>query len=163
MASAGGNSRESISLNLNPLLDVFSILITFLLMSFSTDPISHDVPKDLTLPESKTIAALDEIPTVIVTRNEVLVGDKKIANVIGGDVEERDRAQGAIFPLYEELKILAEQNKKLAKTEVDKNKTGTLTVEIDKDHRFKLLKRVMISGQQAEFITYKLTVSKELN
>lgn len=163
MASAGGKAGESISLNLNPLLDVFSILITFLLMSFSTDPISHDVPKDLTLPESKTIAALDEVPTIIITKSEILVGDKKIANIVAGDVEEKDRSQGAIFPLHTELKLLAENNKKLAKTEAEKNKTGSLTVELDKDHKFKLLKRVMLTGQQSEFITYKLTVSKEMN
>ncbi len=163
MASVGGENQDSLSLNLNPMLDIFSILITFLLMSFSTDPISHDVSKDLSLPESKTIVALDEVPTIIVTRSELLVGDKKISNIIGGDVEEKDRNQGAIQPLHDVLKEMFEQSKKLAKSDADKNKTGALTVEIDKDHRFKLLKRVMLTGQQSEYITYKLTVSKEMN
>ena len=33
MASAGGGSKDTLFLNLNPMLDIFSILITFLLMS----------------------------------------------------------------------------------------------------------------------------------
>ena len=48
-------------------------------MSFSTDPISHDVSKDLELPESKTIISLDEIPTVMVTKKSLMVNDKQIS------------------------------------------------------------------------------------
>ena len=77
MASAGGGSKDTLSLNLYPMLDIFSILITFLLMSFSSDPVSHDVDAGIELPESSTIVALDEVPTIVVTKTEVRVNDKK--------------------------------------------------------------------------------------
>lgn len=167
MASTGSNSNETISLNLNPMLDVFSILITFLLMSFSTDPVSHDVNPALELPDSLTSTSLDEIPAIVVTPSEILVNDKKIATLVDGDVEERFRSQGAILPLFETLKKLAQVNErvsKLAQTKAaDKAAINKITMEMDKKHKFKLMKRIMLTAQQAEFITFKLAVAKEGN
>ena len=165
MASTGSNSNETISLNLNPMLDVFSILITFLLMSFSTDPVSHDVNPALELPDSLTSSSLDEIPAIVVTPSEILVNDKKVTTLVDGDVEERYRAQGAILPLYETLKQLADVNdrvSKLARAKTpDKSAVSKITMEMDKRHKFKLMKRIMLTAQQAEFVTFKLAVAKE--
>ena len=40
---------------------------------------------------------------------------------------------------------------------------STLTMEMDRSHRFKLMKRIMLAAQQAEFITFKLMVAKQGN
>lgn len=166
MASAGGKSKDQLSLNLNSMLDIFSILIVFLLMSFSSDPVSHNVDAGIELPQSNTMLALDEIPTIVVTKTEVRVNDRKVSSIEAGDVPEKDRQQGAIYPVYEELKKLAEANKRLKGRATDdhtaKGSTGALTLEMDKGHRFKLMKRIMLSAQQAEFVQFKLMVQKEL-
>lgn len=161
MASAGKDG-ESLELNLTPMLDIFSILVTFLLMSYSTDPINHDVDELLELPDSVTIAVLDEVPTITVNRNEIRVNDKKITVIVNGDVPEKDREQGAIYPLFKELEKIAELNKQVnsKRDPGEKKKPGEITMEMDKEHNFKLMKRVMLSAQQAEFITFKLMVSK---
>lgn len=168
MASVG-NSKDKLTLNLNPMLDIFSILITFLLMSFSSDPVNHDVDAGIELPQSITTVALDEIPAIVVTKTEITVNDKKVSTIVDGDVPEKDRSQGAIFPVYEELVKLAEANKRInAKVRrqddpTQKGITGALTMEMDKGHRFKLMKRIMLAAQQADFVTFKLAVQKELN
>ena len=162
MASAGASDNSSVSLNLYPMMDIFSILIVFLLMSFSSDPVNHDVNPSIELPQSRTLASLDEVPAISVTRNEIIVNDKKVVNIVNGDVPEQDRSQGAILPVYEELRKLREAGKRIEKKANGKEKdTGTLTMELDKDHRFQLMKRVMLSAQQAEFITFKLMVAKD--
>lgn len=158
MASVGNDSGEQIALNIMPMLDIFSILILFLLMSFSTDPVSHDLNESTELPDSETLNSLDEVPTIVLGKNEILVNGKKIVTLIDRDVQERDSSQGAIHQLFEELEKLAEANKKFSST--SKKKPGTLTVEIDKKHKFRLLKRVMLSAQQADFVKFKLMVSK---
>lgn len=161
--STGGDSGEALSLNLTPMLDIFSILVTFLLMSYSTDPVNHDVDPNLELPRSATLVSLDEIPALVVNRNAIMVNDKKVADVINGDVPEADRAQGAIMPVFKELEKLYEANKAVRAKggqEEDK-KAETLSLEMDKEHSFKLLKRVMLSAQQANFITFKMLVSKD--
>ncbi len=158
-----GVSTEGASLNLMPMLDIFSILITFLLMSFSADPINHDLNQGVELPNSKSLRALDEIPTIVVSKSEVYVNDKKLFGLVDGDVPESVREQGAIRPLYDELKKLMEVNKNYRKKFGAKGGADSLTLEMDKEQNFKLLKRVMLSAQQAEFIEFKLMVEKAFN
>lgn len=165
MASAGGEGGESLSLNLTPMLDIFSILVTFLLMSYSTDPTQHDVDANLELPESVTVASMDEVPAVIVTRKEILVNNKPLVTLENGKVPAADLTQGAINSLYKALVEIAEANKLAAKelagsTDEKKSKPAQITVEMDKNHNFELMRRIMLSGQQAEFLTFKLLTSK---
>lgn len=164
MASVGGEGGDSLSLNLTPMLDIFSILVTFLLMSYSTDPVNHDVDKNLELPDSVTIVNMDELPSIIVNRDEIFVNDNKIVSLENGKVPSQDISQGAIIPVYNELQKLADQNKKIAarlNDENKKSKPGVITIEMDKKHDFELLRRIMLAGQQAEFITFKLLVARE--
>lgn len=160
--SGVGKSKEAISLFMTPMLDIFSILITFLLMSFSTDPVSHDVNPGLELPTSLTFVSLDEVPAIVVTKTELLVNEKKVSTIVNGDIAEADRSQGAILPLHDELKKLAEANKRLAASrDATKSKPGSLTMEMDKTHKFVIARRVMLTAQQSEFVTFKLEVAKE--
>ncbi|MBC7659981.1 MAG: biopolymer transporter ExbD [Chitinophagaceae bacterium] len=168
MASAGGDSGETLSLNLMPMLDIFSILVTFLLMSYSTDPTTHDVDSNLELPDSVTLVTMDEVPSIVVNRNEILVNNKKLVTLENGKVPAADLAQGAIMPVFKALKEISDVNKKAIEefrrdTSPDdkKAKPGEITIEMDKKHDFQLLKRIMLSGQQAEFVTFKLLVAKE--
>jgi hypothetical protein len=162
VASAGGEKGEAISLNIMPMLDIFSILVTFLLMSFSTDPLNHDLHQGVELPMSDTISGLDEVPDITASPTELLLNEKKIVDIVNGDVPEGARDQGAIRPLFDELEKLRESNLRVNKAVNKKDKTGSLTLEMDRRHNFKLMKRIMLSGQQAEFITFKLAVRKEL-
>ena len=146
-----------------PMLDIFSILITFLLMSYSTEPVSYDVSAGVELPNSSTLVSLDEVPTIRVTQDEIYVNDKMVAEIKGGDVSEADRSQGAVYPVYEELQKVAEANKRAVRRSgaEDKKSLSVLSMEMDKGHRFKLMKRIMLAAQQAEFVTFKLLVEKE--
>ncbi len=166
MASVGGDGGESLELNIMPMLDIFSILVTFLLMSYSTDPVNHDVDQNLELPDSVTLVNMDEIPSIIVNRDEIYINDNKIVTLQNGKVPPQDIQQGAIFPVFEELEKLAVANKKAiekirGKEDEKKAKPGEITIEMDRKHDFRLLRRIMLSGQQAEFITFKLLVAKE--
>ncbi len=152
---------ESISLNIMPMLDIFSILVTFLLMSFSTDPINHDLREGVELPKSVTIEGLDEIPQISATPTALYLNDDMIAQIVEGDVPEKDRSQGAIPELYKKLVEIHKLNTRLREAQGKKEKVGTLTLEIHQKHVFKLMKRIMLTAQQAEFATFKLAVKKE--
>lgn len=163
MASVGGGNDDVLSLNLTPMLDIFSILVTFLLMSYSTDPVSYDVNENVELPQSVTLVNMDETPSITVTKKEIFVNEKKVSDIINGDIPEADRSQGAAFTVFKELEKLAKMNKKVvaANGEETKKKAEKITMEMDKGHRFKLAKRIMLAGQQTDFVTFKLMVSKE--
>ncbi len=158
MASVGGSS-ETVSLNIMPMLDVFSILILFLLMNFASDPVTHDLAPGLELPESAILEALDEVPTVVISENEILANDKKMITLANGKIPDSQKSQGGIAVLYKELQKMSEANRRLAK---DPSKIDTITLEVDKRQKFDVIKTVMITAQQADFIKFKLMVSKQI-
>ena len=159
MAQVGDGDGEQISLNIMPMLDIFSILILFLLMSFSTEPVSYDVSQGVELPYSSTLISLDEVPALRVTQNKIMVNDKDIVGLSNGQLKKFDKFQGAIYPVFKELEILAAVNKKI---QVDSNEPLDITLEVDKSHEFKLVKKVMKSAQQADFIKFNLMVEKDI-
>lgn len=159
MASVGGQSGDAISLNIMPMLDVFSILILFLLMNFASDPVTHDLSPGMELPESAVLEALDEIPTVIISQNEIMANDKKLVSLLNGKVPENQKSQGGITVLFKELEKMGAANRRLAK---DASKADIITLEVDKRQKFDVIKTVMLSAQQAEFIKFKLMVSKQI-
>ena len=159
MASVASEENDLVALNVMPMLDIFSILILFLLMSFSTEPISHDLNRGVELPESMTLSSLDEVPLVMLTTSEVLLNDKVIANINNNRITGPGLTQGAVEPLFTELVKIAETNERFMK---DKDKSLGLTLEIDRRHDFRLIKKVMLSAQQAGFVKFKMMVSKRL-
>ena len=132
-------------------------------MSFSTDPVNHDIDPNVELPSSITVANLDAIPAIVVSRNEIFINDRKIISLENGKVPEKEITQGAIQSVFRELQKLAKTNEKAVGIEGEerKQKLGTITMEMDKDHVFTTMKQVMLSAREAEFITFSLMVATE--
>lgn len=166
MASVGGGDGKELNLNLYPMLDIFSILIVFLLMNFSTEGQSVETKaQNLELPRSSVMLSLDEAATVSVTKNEIIVQGTVKIPISDGDVNASVLSQGAIMPAYEEFKKLRDSMQTLKNRDqslsLSEKEINTLSMEADKKTQFKLLKRVMLTAQQAEFVSWKLAVDKE--
>jgi biopolymer transport protein ExbD len=162
MASVGDNNGSSIRLNIMPMLDIFSILILFLLMNFSTDPFSYDVSKDLILPDSQTFHSLDEMPTIRITKSQVYFNDQSIASIVDGDIPKEFLSQGSVQSLFVELQKTKAAADRLKSNDLEKSRIDHLTIEADKGHTFKILKRILLAAQQAGYISFKLMVSKPI-
>lgn len=85
----GRNAKESrsrqkksvmASLMLTPMVDMFSLLVIFLLQFFNASP-DFQLAKDMVLPPSKSSAELRNAPVVSVTKDEVLVNHKAVGRV----------------------------------------------------------------------------------
>jgi biopolymer transport protein ExbD len=156
---------EGFTINLYPILDVFSILIVFLLMSFSTQGQSIESSANLELPKSEVRLSLDEAAAVSITKTEIVVqGQVEIPLDANGDVPARYIDQGAIRPAYEifvkladSMQTLKNRDQNLELTDAD---VRSLTLESDKQTSFRVIKRIMRSAQQAEFTSWKLAVDK---
>ena len=163
--SVGDGKGQSFSLNLMPMLDVFSILIIFLVMNFSTSGESVETKINMELPKSAVKLSLDSAANVSISKNEIVIqGGQSIPLGPDGDVPPQFRDQGAIRVAYEEFKkvraqneTLKNRNKSLGLSESDIN---SLVLEADKAIEFRVLKRVMLSAQQADFVAWKLAVSR---
>src|SRR5215469_2683261 len=70
--SAGGGARATnIALNLTPFVDMMTILVTFLLMVFSSTGQLLQAQKGLELPIAESRDTLQQAPVIIVTRSEI--------------------------------------------------------------------------------------------
>src|SRR6476660_1660609 len=69
--SAAGSRASNVALNLTPFVDMMTILVTFLLMVFSSTGQLLQGQKGLELPIAVAHDTLQQAPVIIVTRDEI--------------------------------------------------------------------------------------------
>jgi len=146
-------------LNINSLMDILTILLVFLLKSYSTDPLTIEPSSDLNIPKSKSQLKPEAAVTVTVSKSAILVDNKPVMQVKDGKVDESQKRGGGdgyfIIPLNKELMTAMEQQKQLSEVNDSIKFDGMLTVVMDEDIPYRLLTEIMYSAGQAEFSKYK--------
>lgn len=143
-------------LNLVALMDIFTILVFFLLVN-SSDVEVLPTTKGLKLPESIASKKPAETLVVMVNDEDILVRGKKVASV-AAVIESPSLV---IEALRSEL---AHQRQRSANTgEAPENTTpgGEVTIMGDKEIPFKLLKKVMVTCTRANYTRISLAVLKK--
>lgn len=79
--SAAGTRASNISLNLTPFVDMMTILVTFLLMVFSSTGQLIQAQKGLELPMAESNDTLQLAPVIQVTKNEIIYQGQLVATV----------------------------------------------------------------------------------
>jgi biopolymer transport protein ExbD len=77
--SAAGTRATNIALNLTPFVDMMTILVTFLLMVFSSSGQLLQAQKGLELPIAESRDTLQQAPVIIVTRSEITYQGQLVA------------------------------------------------------------------------------------
>jgi biopolymer transport protein ExbD len=142
-----------VDLNLVALIDIFTILIFFLLSNMSevqTLPSS----KAVQLPESKADKAPAETVVVVVNGSEIVVEGRAVAAVADVLKMEGD----VIAPLKAELEIQA--NRHIIRQENAAQKQA-ITIMGDKDIPYKLLRKVMVTCARANFSDVSFAVRRK--
>lgn len=142
-------------LNITSMLDMFTILIIFLLKSYSAEGIILTVPADLHLPQSTTQTSPEPGVIVEVSKNSLVV-DGVILDV---DLEEIRRSEKLIVDsLYEHLLAKARRYEEISALNPNAGFTGRLVLEGDREIPFRLLKKILYTCGQAGFINQSLAV-----
>ena len=142
-------------LNITSMLDMFTILIIFLLKSYSAEGIILTIPADLHLPQSTSQSAPEPGLVVEVSRNTLVV-DGRILDV---DLEAVQNSEKLIIDnLYEHLMAKARQYEEISALNPNAGFTGRLVLEGDREIPFKLLKKILYTCGQAGFINQSLAV-----
>ncbi len=154
---------DIVGVTINSLMDAMTIILVFLLMNYSIDPLRIDSGEDLKLPPSTT--EIDPKPSAESTIRErgIVVNDKLVVPVKNGQVDkvhkqgEEDSLQ--IQPLFEALNEEAQRQKNMAQLAGGKF-DGVLTVIAHQENPYRLLTEVLYTAGQAEFQKYKFAVIK---
>lgn len=79
--SAGSSRPSNVFLNLTPFVDMMTILVTFLLMVFSSTGELLQAQAGLDLPIADTKDTLQQAPVIIVTKREITFQGELVANI----------------------------------------------------------------------------------
>ena len=152
-AARKNRNQTMVDMNLVSLIDVFTILIFFLLSSASGVELITS-PKAVKLPESTTDTSPKQTVVVTVTDADILVEGRLVASVPQVLATEGD----VIAPLKAELDLMA---KREAVLEANKAEARAITIMGDKDIPYRLLRKVMVSGSQAGFTDVSFAVRRK--
>ncbi len=145
------------TLRLTSMIDMFTILIVFLLKNYSTENQLPIVANDLRLPSSTAQKAPKTASVVGLTPEWVLLDGKKMARV--DDVLKSNNL--LIKNLFLELKAKRLISERLASYDSRMKFRGEITIQGDKDLPFQLLKKVMYTCGQVGYNNMQLAVIKE--
>jgi biopolymer transport protein ExbD len=107
---AGAGVRASnVSLNLTPFVDMMTILVSFLLMVFSSTGQLLEAQQGLDLPTAVSHDTLQQAPVIIVTKNEITYQGQLVATV--ESVMRDDSPTFKIDALFERLDAAAKKIK----------------------------------------------------
>lgn len=139
-------------LNLVSLMDIFTILVFFLLIN-SSDVEVLSSEKSIKLPESIAEQKPDTTLLVKVNNEELLVGTRVIANV--SDILAKPEL--VITELQEELEYQASRR---PATEAEQEKGRAVTIMGDQTVPYGLLKRIMTTCAATDYRDISLAVSQ---
>ena len=143
--------NRTVTLNLISLMDIFTILVFFLLVN-SGDVQTLPNAKDLALPESVAEQRARETVVVLVTEQDLLVQGRVIASV----PEIMSREEIIIPELRAALR--SQTDRTLRQAARDDIAGREVTIMADKEIPYRLLKRIMATCTDAEYGQLSLAV-----
>lgn len=154
---------EPAKLTMNSLMDILTILLVFLLKSYSTDAVQVTPSSDLDLPKGKTALTPDQTVAITVSKSAVLVDNAMVLTVKDGKVDAAQKRGGDdgyfIIPLNKALADAVEKQRRIAAVNPSAGKSlGIATVIMDGETPFRLLTEIMYTAGQAEFSKFKFLV-----
>ena len=135
-------NENAVDMNLVSLIDVFTLLIFFLMSNVGVETLAST--RAVQLPESLSQKAPRETLLVVVTASEILVGGTVVATVADALAVQDDIIQ----PLKAALDVEASREVIRKENEAESKR---ITIMGDKDIPYRLLKKVMVSAARAGY------------
>lgn len=145
-------ARRIPELNLVSLMDIFTILVFFLLVNSSNIEVLPN-PDAMQLPESLAQQLPRETPVLMVTERELLVGGTRVMAL--------DAALRAPGPVLQDLKTLLQQLPLRAVAGGGQTR-GEINIMADREIPYSLLKKVMVTCTDARFSKISLAVTQRV-
>jgi biopolymer transport protein ExbD len=152
---------STFKIQITSMVDMFVILLVFLLKSYSTSAVNITPSKNLTLPKSASITDPQDVLKLVVSRDGVYVDDKNIILLENGQIaaKDLDPNDAQFIPeLFKELDEKAKNVKEISKRNELVEFDGRVLVQADKDMPYSLLQKVMYTSMLAGYANVKLAV-----
>jgi biopolymer transport protein TolR len=139
-------------MNLVALIDVFTILIFFLLSSSGVETLIS--PKAVDLPIADVEKDPEPAVLLVVSGDDILVDGRRVASVA-----EVEKAAIDVIPALEaELKLLGQRTAVLDANKADQQ---AITIMADRQMPYSVLRKLMVSCARASFADVRFAVRKK--
>ncbi len=155
---AGGNAGQIRELNITAMMDMMTIILVFLLKSYTASAISLTQSEDIKPPVSSTRATPRDTVAVTITPNDILVGDRVVVALEHGQIPPAALNGRLVVPLDQALRKEVEKLKYIA----ERNPTAPFSKELsvigDRRIPYDLLLTVLYTAGQNELENYRFVV-----
>jgi biopolymer transport protein ExbD len=158
---AAGEIKE---LNITAMMDMMTIILVFLLKSYSASSIAVNLSDDLSIPRSTTAVVPQDNVTVTISLAEVAVNDRAVLRAERGllPASAKEGGDGYLLPAVRDaLAREVEKQKYIARYNPAAPFSGRVNVVADKRVPYRTLMEVLYTAGQAELGEYKFMVMKE--
>jgi len=155
----GGHTFE---INLTSMIDMFTIILLFLLKSYSVADVSLSPPKDIRLPSSISEKVPHMSVKVDVGKEIILVDGRPAVYLRQGRFKKGDVRGLIILPLFYELNAISKAKIQLEKNHPEKKFNREIILFGDKSIPFSTLKRVLFTAGQARFEAFRFSVMRKV-
>jgi biopolymer transport protein ExbD len=145
--SHAGRKSLNAPLNLVAYIDMMTMLVIFLLMSFSATGEILFVQKNIVLPDAQNWADLERAPVIGVSRDVVTLDGSQVATA-DDLMKDSNTGDFKISELHDKL-VTLKNNYKLLHPGEDFN--GIAIIQSDKGVEFKILKKIMYTAAVAGY------------
>ena len=145
-------------LMLTSMMDMFTIILIFLLFSFSEHPEDLKLDKDLELPSSTSKGEYQETIKIVLSQKELRLNDKVMATVQGRQITglaNDDLENSSLFHGLKAFRIESE------KPENGQEPPTHVLFLCDKSHSFQTINRVIKTAGLAGYPNFQFAVLEE--
>lgn len=157
-------SPAHFKIQITSMVDMFVILLVFLLKTYSTSPVNI-TPKDgLRIPESTATMDPVDVVKLIVAEDGVFVEDKKVMDLEKGRVPASvadAKDPSFLRSLYEALDERAKLAKSISQVNDSFEFDGKILLQADRGLPYDLLQKVMYTSMMAGYAEVKLAVAQK--
>jgi biopolymer transport protein ExbD len=136
---------------------MLTILVVFLLQTFSASGELLAVQKNIVLPEAQNFTDLEQAPIIAVSKDAVTLDGRPVADAT--ELNAENTADWKITKLHDEL-VTLKNNYKLLHPGPDDFK-GMVIVQADRNVDFKVIKKVMYSCSMAGYQNVNFAIQQK--
>jgi biopolymer transport protein ExbD len=156
-AKLSHSGRKSVyeALNLVAYIDMMTMLVIFLLMSFSATGEVLFMQKNIVLPDAQNWTQLERAPIIAVSHDVVTLDGQQVATM--DELTKDTAADFKITELHDRL-VTMKNNYNITHANLNDKFPGIAIIQADRNVEFKALRKIMFSAQVAGYFNVNFAV-----
>lgn len=144
---ARGKRETNVELSLISMIDIFVLMVVFLIQQFSADGDLLFMTDKIKMPEAANYEQLERAPVVQISAEDISIEGDRVANV--QDIESAEYMN--IQSLEEKLRDQKRAFELLRQAGASGDFKGDINIQADRAVPFRIIKKVMFSANQAGY------------